>query len=483
MGYLTSHDLICLSGGRWLPDGPSPERMHAPLGRVVIDSRDVTPGDVFWALPGTRRHGANFIQDASRRGASRIVTDRIEASPIDGQSAFTAILPESRPLTPEPCSDPCCTLLVDDSQRALWRAATAQRRRFTGRVVAVTGSVGKTTTRDMIQAVLGCRYQGQASERNYNNQLGVPLSLLNWRADDYAVVELAASAVGEIAQLAELTQPHIGVITRIGEAHLAGFGSRARLADAKGELLQALPDDGLAVLNGDDIEQRRLGRRLRTPIVWFGRGADCDITATKIQSRGGRLTLEVNGQTFSVPAWGRHHTTSVLAAVAVGRAMGVSAGEMAEALADFQPPPMRCEVSRVGQAQVINDCYNASPTSMRAALDLLREFEAPGRRIVVCGDMRELGADEAAWHRELGDEVVTRCGADLLVACGEQAEHVVAGARESGMPAERALACRGPLEAARRLAPIIHDGDVVLVKGSRALAMERFVTALVGDPT
>lgn len=473
MGSLTLNDLMRLSGGLWLSPGPSDERLRAPLGRVVIDSREVTPGDVFWALQGSRRHGADFLGDALRRGASCIVTDRPAPR---AEATLLATFPESRWQSPDFCSN----LLVDNTQRALWRAAAGIRRRFTGRVVAVTGSVGKTTTREMIQSVLGCRYQGQASEQNYNNQLGVPLSLLNWRADDFAVVEVAASAVGEIARLAGLVQPHIGVITRIGEAHLAGFGSRARLAEAKGELLHALTSDGLAVLNGDDDELRRLARRVSAPIVWFGRRADCDLIATRIQSRGGRLTLEIDGQTYAVPAWGRHHATSVLAAVAVGRAMGVSAGEMAEALADFQSPPMRCEVSRVGRAQVINDCYNASPTSMRAALDLLREFETLGRRIVVCGDMRELGPQEAAWHRELGDEVVTRCGADLLVACGEQAEQVVAGARESGMPADRALACRGPLEAAQRLAPLIDEGDVVLVKGSRALAMERFVTALVG---
>lgn len=476
MGSLTLNDLMRLSGGQWLSPGRSEERLRTPLGRVVIDSREVTPGDVFWALQGTRRHGAEFIADAKSRGASCIVTER---HPPHLEPTFPTTLPESRPPNP----DLCLRLLVDDAHQSLWRVAAGQRARFTGRVVAVTGSVGKTTTREMIQAVLGRRYRGQASEHNFNNQLGVPLSLLNWRADDYAVVELGASAVGEINRLATLVQPHIGVITHIGEAHLAGFGSRARLAEAKGELLHALPSDGLAVLNGDDVELRRLGRRVPVPIVWFGRGADCDITATNIQSRNGQLALKIDGQTFTVPAWGRHHATSVLAAVAVGRAMGITAREMAEALAGFQPPPMRCQVNRVGRAQVINDSYNASPTSMRAALDLLREFEATGRRIVVCGDMRELGADEAAWHREFGDAVVTRCGADLLVACGEQAEHVVAGARESGMPAERTLICPGPLEAARRLAPVIDDGDVVLVKGSRALAMERFVTALVSNAT
>ncbi|HET6882458.1 MAG TPA: UDP-N-acetylmuramoyl-tripeptide--D-alanyl-D-alanine ligase [Pirellulales bacterium] len=456
--HLTLHDLERLTGGRWLSVALLPQQQSdAPLGRVVIDSRDVTPGDVFWALPGKRVNGCDFAEQAFERGASGVVSESMAVSPPVGRWA----------------------LAVDDALRAMWQMAAEQRRRFAGQVIAVTGSVGKTTTREMIHTVLASRYTGRASQRNYNNHIGVPLSLMSWAPDDdYAVVELAASAPGEIAELAALTQPNVGVITKIGEAHLGSFGSHERIALSKGELLGALPADGLAVLNGDDEVLRRLARGLTTEIVWFGKGADCQVVASDVRNGHGCLCLSVEQTSFRVPVWGRHYLASVLAAIAVGREWGLPLDEIADSLAEFQAPPMRCQVVEINGAKIINDCYNSSPTAMRAALDLLREFDSPGRRIVVCGDMRELGPDEVRWHREIGNEVVTRCGADLLLACGEQAEEVVRAARRSGMPDERTLACDDPLEVAVRLRDWVQAGDVVLVKGSRALGMERFVSAL-----
>jgi UDP-N-acetylmuramoyl-tripeptide--D-alanyl-D-alanine ligase len=361
---------------------------------------------------------------------------------------------------------------------ALTQIAAWQRGQFTGSVVAVTGSVGKTTTRQMIDAVLSSRLQGSVSPRNYNNHLGLPLSMLHWTPQhDYAVVELGANHQGEIGQLANLCRPRIGVITRIGEAHLAGFGDRRGVADAKAELLGALPEDGCAVLNGDDDELRRLGSRSRTKnICWVGRSADCDFVASHVQSHGGALSFTIEGQHLIVPVWGRHHLTAALAAVAIGKKFGLSWTEIRESLADFQSPTMRCEVSTLHGAKIINDTYNANPTAMRAALELLRDFDAPGRRIVVCGDMRELGVQAANLHRQLGDEVVTLCGADLLVACGEHAADVVAGARAAGMPRRRTLICREPREAAIRVQQMLAWGDVVLVKGSRAMGMERVIS-------
>jgi UDP-N-acetylmuramoyl-tripeptide--D-alanyl-D-alanine ligase len=457
MDRITLRELEQLTGGRWLNLELVPGQCDTPLGRVVIDSREVGQGDVFWALPGNRVDGSTFAADAFARGAAGIVSESEALSPPADRWA----------------------LAVADSRRAMWQAAAGQRERFGGRVVGVTGSVGKTTTREMIHTVLGARYRGQASQKNHNNQIGVPLSLLAWRtSDDYAVVELGASAPGEIAELAGLAQPEMGVITTIGEAHVGGFGSYEQLAAAKGELLAALPEDGVAVLNGDDEVLRRLARRLSVEAVWFGRRADCQVIATDTRYRDGSLSLRVDGHPIVVPIWGRHHLTSVLAAVAVGRHWGLSLAEIADALAGFVAPPMRCQVTEICGAKLINDCYNASPTSMRAALDLLREFDAPGRRIVVCGDMRELGRDESRWHCTLGDEIVTRCGADLLVACGERAEVVVAAACRQGMPPGHAFACDGPLQAAHRVRQVMRAGDVVLVKGSRAMAMERFISAL-----
>jgi UDP-N-acetylmuramoyl-tripeptide--D-alanyl-D-alanine ligase len=303
--------------------------------------------------------------------------------------------------------------------------------------------------------------------------------MMDWNPrHDYAVVELGANHQGEIGALASLCRPQIGVITRIGEAHLAGFGDRRGVAEAKAELLSALPVDGCAVLNGDDDELRRVCTRSRAKnIRWVGRRGDCDFTATHIQSHAGSLSFTVDGQHLIVPVWGRHHVTAALTAVAIGKEFGLGWTELRESLADFHPPTMRCEVSTLQGAKIINDAYNANPTAMRAALELLRDFDAPGRRIVVCGDMRELGVQAPSLHRKLGDEVVTLCGADLLVACGEHAADVVAGARAAGMPRRRTLICREPREAAIRVQQMLTTGDVVLVKGSRTMGMERVIAA------
>ena len=452
MNQLSLEQLVAAAGGRIRG-----ATGIAPLGRATIDSRDVQPGDVFWALPGRRRHGEQFVGDAFRRGAAGVVVAAADVAPPEGRFV----------------------LAVDDVEQALWRAAAWQRERFTGSVIAVTGSVGKTTTRQMIHAALGARWSGTASPRNYNNQLGVPLSMLAWAPDDdYAVLELGASAPGEIAALAALCRPQIGVITHVADAHLGGFGSREAVAEAKAELLLALPEDGLAVLNGDDAELLRLGRRSRAKTVLVGRGSHCDLSATNVCSRAGWLSCDVDGARLHAPVWGRHYLACVLAAYAVGKSYGLGGDEIGAALAAFKPLPNRCEVSDLGSAKIIDDSYNSSPAAMRAALELLRDFDAPGRRIVVFGDMRELGGEASALHRELGAEVVTRCGADLLLACGEFAEEVVTGARAAGMPSERTTAYRDPLDAVPRIRRSLAGGDVVLVKGSRGVALERVVAAL-----
>jgi UDP-N-acetylmuramoyl-tripeptide--D-alanyl-D-alanine ligase len=456
MTRLTPNQLLAATSGRWHAS-PPPAADEPLSGGFVIDSREAGRGDVFWALGGHHAHGVQFVAEAFARGAAGVVTDQLPAEVPADKFA----------------------IVVHDAVEALGHAAAWRRRHFAGRVVAVTGSVGKTTTRQLIDQVLGSAHQGTASRRNHNNHLGVPLSMLAWSAEqDYAVLELAASAVGEIRALSELAAPHIGVITRIAEAHLAGFGSRDAILSAKAELLNSLPTDGVAVLNGDDPQLRRLCTRPEIRTVWVGRGLDNDLTATRICSAHGQLDLFVDGQPLRVPIWGRHHVVGVLAAMAVGREFGLSDTEIAAALAEFRSPPMRCEVTGVRGAALINDAYNSNPTAMRAALELLRDFDSPGRRIVVCGDMRELGRESIKLHRTLGDEVVTLCGADLLVACGEFAGEVAAGALAAGMPPARTIVCHEPEEAGRHVSRLLAPGDVVLVKGSRATEMERCVGIL-----
>lgn len=443
-------------GGTLKPAAAPPdEATAAPLGQVATDSRRVQFGDVFWALVGPYHDGADFAHEAFARGASGAVVGRPVEAPQDRW-----------------------VITVDDTLAALGQWARHQRDRFHGTVIAVTGSVGKTTTRQMIHTILKPRFAGTASPNNYNNHVGVPLSMLRIEPDhDYAVLELGASARGEIAALAGLCAPTIGVVTSVADAHLAGFGSHRAIAESKAELLAALPPDGHAVL-ADDPWLRRVAAEHLVPVTWVGRDAACDLVATDVRWGHGELHFRVSSQPFRVPIWGRHHLTCALSAIGVGRHMGLPLDQIAASLEGFNPVPMRCEVTEVGGVTIINDAYNASPTAMRAALELLRDFDVPGRRVFVCGDMCELGDESAALHRRLGDQVVTLCGADLLIACGDFARHMVAGARAAGMPESRAIACHTVEKAFPHLTDAISSGDVVLVKGSRAMRMERVVEAI-----
>ncbi|MBN2022959.1 MAG: UDP-N-acetylmuramoyl-tripeptide--D-alanyl-D-alanine ligase [Pirellulales bacterium] len=452
MTRATLQDLHHAIGGQVEPAAMALDR---ELGPVVTDSRAVHEGDVFWAIRGPNHDGADFVEEAFGCQANGAVTGR------------PATVPAGR-----------WALIVDNTSQALWQWAAWRRRRFTGTVVAVTGSVGKTTTRQMIHTVLGSRLRGTASPRNYNNHVGVPLSMMALAPeDDYAVLELGASGPGEIAALAGLCRPKVGVITYIGDAHLGGFGSRAGIARAKAELLAALPEDGHAVLV-DDPWIRRIASYCKAPITWVGRAGACDLVADDVASGGGWLRFRVEKQEFRVPVWGRHHLNAALAAVAVGRLHGLDLAAIAAALGQFAPLPMRCEVIEVRGATIINDTYNASPTAMRAALELLRDFDVPGRRVVICGDMAELGEESAQLHFTLGGQIVETCGADLVIACGRHARSVVEGARAAGMSPARTIPCRDTDEAMPFLGQTILPGDAVLVKGSRQMGMENVVEAL-----
>jgi len=452
----TLDDLVRATGGR--PSAENAPRDVA-IGPAAIDSRRVETGEVFWAMRGPNYDGADFADEAFRRGAAGVVATRS----ID--------VPEGR-----------WAVQVPDTAAALQQWAEYRRRHFTGTVVGVTGSVGKTTTRQMIHTVLGARLSGTASPRNYNNHVGLPLSMFALRPDhDYAVLELGASRRGEIAALARLCRPKVGVITQIGDAHLRGFGSRRGIARAKAELLAALPPDGRAVL-GDDPWLRSVAQGCRAAVTWVGTGDDCDVQAADVQTRPGRLTFRVADCRFRVPVWGRHHLISALAAVAVARLFGFDLEEIAAALEEFDPVPMRCEVFEVRGATVINDTYNSNPTAMQAALELVRDFDGTGRRIVVTGDMGELATEAISRHFQLGRQIVVTGGAELLIACGRFARYVTAGARGVGMPAARAICCETADEALPYLGQAMQPGDVVLVKGSRMMAMERLVEALQRYP-
>ena len=482
---MTINELCNAIEGRLKAGRHAPNASEQPVGRMGIDTRELSAGEVFWALRGPRRDGAAFVADAFARGAAGVVV------------AADVEVPEDR-----------WAIRVDDTQDALWRAGAWFRERFCGTPIAVTGSAGKTTTRQMVHTVLGTRLRGSASPRNYNNHIGLPLSLLGIGPQhDYAVLELGASRRGEIAALAGLCAPRVGIITHIGEAHLAGFGSRQAVAEAKAELLAALPEDGHAIL-ADDPWLRSVASRCPAPITWVGTNSHCDLQATDVATSRGWLSFcirqeDKRGESllceaasgpfrqktsdpvvlpaplrFEIPVWGRHHLAAALCAIAAGRLLGLDFEEMAGSLRNYQPVAMRCEVSEIREATVINDAYNANPTAMRAALELVADLDAPGRRIVVLGDMDELGEESPRLHWELGKQTVTLAHADMLIACGRFARHVVGGARAAGMARTRAIPCELLEQTLPYLGQAILPGDVVLVKGSRSVGMERIVEAL-----
>ncbi len=451
MPRATLQDLIVATGGR-----PSGEvRAGDAVGTVRTDSRQVAPGDCFWALPGSSLNGHDFCGEAIRRGAACCVVE------------------EDRPAL---AGHPLIT--VASSPAALASFARWHRQSCDAMVIGVTGSVGKTTTRSMLHAVLSGRFAGTQSPANFNNHVGVPLSLLEIKPhDEFAVIELGASGVGEIAALAGIARPEAGIITAVGPAHLERFGSLAAIEQAKGELAEAIPEDGFVVLNGDDPRVRAMAGRARCRTILVGEGPHNDLRPDLVQVATNLLTLTLGDTAFRLAVTGRQHVAAALASIAVAREIGLSDAEIASGLERFQPVGGRCRPMKVGPWTVIDDTYNASPTSMAAACDLLKDWQGPGRRWLVVGDMLELGPDSPEFHRQLGRRAA-RSNIDGLIAVGPQAGDTIAAAREAGMSAGQLAVCKDFATVFLHLDCWLTPGDVVLIKGSRGMRMEQVIEQL-----
>ena len=448
MHHVSLNELLAATGGKAIGF----DRREFGFADIGIDSRSIRPGALFWALRGERLDGHDFVADALARGAAACVVGADKVNTTAGPR-----------------------IVVPNTLQALWDFARWYRRQQAIPVVAVTGSVGKTTTREMIHAVLSNRLSGTRSPKNFNNHFGVPLSVLGIeKHHEFAVLELGASAAGEIRDLAGIAAPEIGVVTAIAAAHLDGFGSEENIIAAKGELIETLTPTGLAVLAGDDPRVRLLADRAPCQVILVGEKVDNDLQATHVAAGENQLAFRLDGNTYKVHATGRHHLVGALIAIAVGREMGMEADEIDAGLQSFTAVPGRCQLQQIGPWTVIDDTYNANPRSMQAACELLRDWQGATRKVLVTGDMLELGARMAECHRELGRAAATT-GIDFLLAHGEQSGHVTRGALDAGMDKDNLAHSQDIDELLAALDDRLEPGDVVLVKGSRAMRMERVV--------
>lgn len=418
-----------------------------------IDSRTVGKGELFFAVKGERLDGHDYVAAALEKGAAAAVVlkDQLQRYPANAR-----------------------LLAVDDTLIALQILATAVRKLWGKPLIGVTGSTGKTTTKEAIAHVLGARLRVLKSEGNFNNHFGLPLMLLKLEPEhDVAVIEMGMSHAGEIRALAKIAQPEIGVVTNVAPVHLEFFDSLAGIARAKYELIESLPSSGTAVLNADDEYVAQFGRGFKGNVVTYGTRVGADVRAENVQSRG------VEGSTFDVvTAGGRetahlglvgeHNILNALAAVAVGLARGMTLAEAAAALATLEPADKRGQVLKLGNITVINDCYNSNPKALHAMVDALAAMRA-GRRIVVAGEMLELGPAGEEMHRAAGSHVAER-KIDVLVGVRGLAQAMVESALRAGMRAEFVST---PEEAGEWLTRETRAGDVVLLKASRGVKLEK----------
>jgi UDP-N-acetylmuramoyl-tripeptide--D-alanyl-D-alanine ligase len=428
---------------------------------VVIDSREARPGSVFFAIRGERLDGHQFVGEALSRAAGAVV------SRVPDSFGGAAIV------------------RVDDTLRALQDLARAIRRDSPFDLVAITGSAGKTTTKDLIAAMTSSEKATWKSVGNFNNHIGFPLCLANVpEGTEVVVSEMGMSAKGEIERLARLSRPDIGVYTNVQPVHLEFFESIDGIAAAKRELLENLRDGASVVINADDARVVELARGFTGTIVTYAIDHDADYRAVDVRGRGllgssFNLVAEDATRVVDLPLPGRHNLENALAAIATARLVGISWAGIERGLSGSGPAAHRGVAIPWRGATLYDDTYNSNPYALGRALELLAEAECVGRRIAVIGDMLELGPDEERFHREAGHAMPREV--ELLVAVGPRSRAIVEGAREAGMSADRVAHFADALESVEYLRSIVRPGDLVLLKASRGIGLDRIVTAMEED--
>ena len=441
------------------PEGDPSEQ---PATGYSIDTRTVAPGDLFFAVRGERFDAHAFVPAALERGARAAVVSRSKAADFLGVAHTHALL------------------LVDDPLVALQTLATAVRRHWNKRVVAVTGSAGKTTTKEAVAEILSARLNVLRSHGNLNNEFGMPLQLLKLEPEhEIAVVEMGMSHTGEIAALGRIAHPDWGVITNVGSAHAQNFSDGAAgIARAKYELVQSLPASGVAFLNCDDPYVGQFGRDFHGRSIYFGVGPCADPRASDVEELGAegvrfQVTAGEEKASVTLALLGRHNVWNAMAAIAVGLEAGIPLAACAAAAGRLRPPDKRGEVLQIAGATVINDCYNSNPEALKSMIATLAAMPAK-RRILIAGEMLELGKDAASLHAGCGTAAAEK-GIDLIIGVRGNAQHIVDAARKAGA---LALFLASPLEAGEWLKAELRQGDAVVLKASRGVGLEQALRVL-----
>ncbi|MFA7236847.1 MAG: UDP-N-acetylmuramoyl-tripeptide--D-alanyl-D-alanine ligase [Phycisphaeraceae bacterium] len=468
MTFWSFDNLRQITAGRWLVR-PTDTNADAAFtsggggGGVGIDSRAVCRGQIFIALRGERFDAHDYLPQVADAGAALLIVDR--------ESPVAAVRDRNVPV-----------LLVAHTLEALTRLAAAYRRSLTTHVIAITGSVGKTTTKQLLHAILSPHFRGSASPKSYNNHIGVPLTLLNVHpADRYVIVEVGSNAPGEIASLAKIIEPDVAIITAVGMAHVEKLGGLPGVAAEKSALLRYLRPNGLAIVNGDAPILAEFLKPVPS-VIRFGRENDCDLRLTDCRALGRCLRFTINNRaSFEMGLLGEHNAINALAAIAAARHLHLNDPQIADALAKVQPPPMRLNIRDLGSSiTLINDAYNANPESMKAALAVLASHQpdAPrARRVAVLGDMGELGEQSPSLHRQLGRQLA-ESPIDFAILIGPNMLYAAETLTKSWPPARVHVIASWTDQTPDQVAALLQPDDLVLLKASRYMGLERIVPAI-----
>ena len=451
MAMFTDAEVVLATGARILQQG----RRDMLYRNVTTDTRTVGEDDLFAALKGEKFDGHDFIEQAVSDGAAGVIVEDAARLYPDGDYTI---------------------FVVKNTRKASQDLALFHRRRFSIPVVAVTGSAGKTSTRALIATVLEQKYNVLQTEKNFNNEIGLPRTLLQLTKEHgVCVVELGMRGLGQIKELADIAEPTVGVVTNVGKSHIELLGSQVQIARAKGELVEALGSDGTAVLNQDDKRVAAMAGKCKGKVVGFGIINDAPVMAGTIKNseKGLSFTCRCFDQVIDVhmAVIGTHNVYNALAAVAVGRLLGLSEHQMQKGLAEYKGVPMRQELVNIDNVVFVNDAYNANPASMKEAVDTLVTLTG-GRKIAVLGGMLELGDWAEKEHEKIGTYLADK-KVDVLIALGDEARFMAKAAKAAGMNEVYTVTTHA--EAAAVLRRIMRQGDTVLLKGSRDFAMEKIL--------